>query len=76
MTEKNSEILTKEEKLNRYYTEGGFNNPRRIGYVIKLIRDLQPLTIEEWRNWYLEHINNASRIAGITSMTSCSAEHS
>ena len=67
MTEKNSEILTKEEKLNRYYTEGGFNNPRRIGYVIKLIRDLQPLTIEEWRNWYLEHIHNAEfleKIAG------------
>lgn len=62
-----SKISEREQKLKAYYTEGGFNSAKRIGYVMKLIRELKPLTAEEWRSWYLENVHDEKyleRLAG------------
>jgi hypothetical protein len=47
-----------EKFLNDYYNKAGLNKPVRIGYIMKLIRKLKPLTEEEWKNWYLEKVHN------------------
>ena len=47
-----------EKELNLYYNQGQFNHPERIGYVMKLIRSLRPLTEAEWRAWYLTHVHD------------------
>ena len=47
-----------ERLLNNYYNWGGFNQPARIGYVMKLIRKLRPITEEEWKIWYLENVHD------------------
>lgn len=57
--------MASESLLNNYYNRGGFNHPRRIGYMMKLIRDLRPLTQEEWQIWYLENIHNEQYLAGL-----------
>ncbi len=44
--------------LNNFYNRGGFNQPSRIGYMMKMIRELKPLTEEEWRIWYLKNVHN------------------
>ena len=49
---------TKETWLNNYYNIGRFNDPNRIGYVMKLIRTLAPLTEDEWRIWYYQHMHD------------------
>lgn len=41
-----------EAVLNHYYNLGKFNHPRRIGYVMKMIRELKPVTMMEWMQWY------------------------
>lgn len=48
-----------EKTMNNYYNLGGFNRPQRIGYMMKMIRDLCPLTMEEWKSWYFENVHNA-----------------
>lgn len=48
----------REKELNQYYNQGQFNHPDRIGYVMKLIRSLKPLTEAEWRAWYLANVHN------------------
>ena len=49
-----------ENTLNKYYNIGGFNKPKIIGYVMTMIRNLQPRTMEEWKIWYLTNIHNES----------------
>ena len=44
--------------LNTYYNIGGFNNPSRIGFMMKLIRTLRPLTLSEWKLWYLSNVHD------------------
>ncbi len=44
--------------LNQYYNVGGFNKPERIGFMMKMIRSLRPLTKEEWRIWYLNNVHD------------------
>lgn len=51
-----------ERILNNYYNIGGYNNPSRIGYMMKMIRELHPLTEEEWKIWYLENVHNEEYI--------------
>ncbi len=50
--------MASERILNNYYNIGGFNKPTRIGYMMKMIRNLKPLTEEEWKIWYLSNIHN------------------
>ena len=50
--------MVPERVMNDYYNRGGFNRPSRIGYVMNMIRNLQPITCEEWRIWYLEHVHD------------------
>lgn len=49
--------MASEIVLNKYYNEGGFNDPHRIGYLMSMIRKLRPLTEEEWILWYLENVH-------------------
>ena len=44
--------------LNRYYNIGGFNSPERIGYMMKMIRDLKPSSMMEWMHWYFEYVHD------------------
>lgn len=50
--------MASESTLNNYYNVGGFNRPDRIGYMMRMIRELKPLTVEEWRIWYLENVHD------------------
>ncbi len=50
--------MSKEELMNNYYNIGGFNRPDRIGYMLNMIRKLRPLTMEEWRTWYLSNVHD------------------
>ncbi len=54
--------MTNESILNQYYNIGGFNKPSKIGYMMKMIRDLHPLTENEWRIWYLENVHDEKYI--------------
>lgn len=54
-----------ERILNNYYNRGGFNKPARIGYMMKMIRELRPLTEEEWRIWYLGHVHDEDYLTGL-----------
>ncbi len=57
--------MKKEGLLNTYYNKGEFNHPARIGYMIKTIRQLSPLTEDEWRIWYLKNIHDDSYLTGL-----------
>jgi len=57
--------MTSEYLLNSYYNRGGFNKPERIGYMMKMIRELHPLTEEEWYIWYVENVHDESYIDAI-----------
>ena len=37
-----------ESILNRFYNVGGFNKPERVGYLMKMIRNLKPSSMMEW----------------------------
>lgn len=56
----NSPLPNKEKEaiLSKYYTEGHFNSPQRVGYVMKMIRTRNPLIEEEWRSWYTDKIHD------------------
>lgn len=41
-----------EAVLNKYYNAGKFNSPAKIGYMMKMIRELKPVTMYEWMHWY------------------------
>lgn len=44
--------------LNQYYNIGGFNRPERIGYMMKMIRDIKPSSMMDWMHWYFEHVHD------------------
>jgi len=54
--------MNNERVLNNFYNIGGFNKPARIGYMMSMIRNLKPLTLEEWKIWYLENVHNREYI--------------
>ncbi len=47
-----------EKIMNKYYNKGKFNNPKRIGYMMNMIRKLRPLTIDEWKTWYFSNVHD------------------
>ncbi len=57
--------MATERLLNNYYNTGGYNQPARIGYMIKMIRNLKPLTEEEWKLWYLENVHDERYLEGL-----------
>lgn len=54
-----------ERILNNYYNIGKFNHPNRIGYMMKMIRELKPLTQDEWRLWYYNNVHNEQYVQNI-----------
>jgi len=50
--------MQNERKLNHYYNVGGFNATKRIGYIMSLIKKCNPITLEEWKVWYFEHVRS------------------
>jgi len=54
-----------ERVLNNYYNIGKFNHPSRIGYMMKMIRELKPLTQDEWRLWYYNNVHNEEYVQNI-----------
>lgn len=50
--------MLSESDMNFFYNKGGFNHSSRIGFIMKLIRTLRPLSEDEWRIWYLENIHD------------------
>ena len=57
--------MTKEQILNKYYNIGSFNAPSRIGYMMNYIRELSPLTEDEWRIWYINNVHDENYIIDI-----------
>lgn len=50
--------MPNERIMNKYYNEGAFNDPHRIGYMMNMIRRLRPLTIDEWKTWYFSNVHD------------------
>lgn len=50
--------MASEKVLNNYYNIGGFNKPERIGYMMSMIRELRPFTVEEWQIWYTNNVHD------------------
>lgn len=46
--------------LNKYYNLGKFNSPAKIGYMMKMIRELKPVTMMEWMYWYFANWHDFS----------------
>lgn len=46
------------ELINSYFITGGLNDPKTIGYVMKMLRELKPLTEWEWQTWYLSNVRD------------------
>lgn len=57
--------MAPESLLNNYYNKGGYNKPSRIGYMMNMIRNLKPLTQEEWKIWYLENVHDEQYLDGL-----------
>ncbi len=57
--------MPSERILNKYYNEGAFNAPERIGYMMSYIRKLKPLTEEEWHIWYINNVHDENYIMDI-----------
>ena len=57
--------MASESLLNNYYNRGGYNQPSRIGFMMKMIRNLKPLTQEEWEIWYLENVHDEEYLDGL-----------
>lgn len=60
-------MVINEHLLNKYYNIGGYNKPERIGYMMKMIRDLKPLSKEEWEIWYLSNVHDANYLVKMAS---------
>lgn len=58
--------MSDERILNNYYNIGGFNKPERIGYMMSMIRNLRPLTAEEWEIWYTDNVHDRDYIDGLS----------
>lgn len=59
--------MSREWILNKYYNMGGYNLPCRIGYMMKMIRELRPITIDEWQIWYLNNVHPIEYIEELAS---------
>lgn len=44
--------------LNQIYNANGYNHISRIGPVMKMCRELKPLTVDEWKQWYLANVHD------------------
>lgn len=64
-TEQN--IIKRERTLNDYYNRGKFNDSSRIGYMMSMIRNVRPLTADEWKNWYLSNVHDEQYIENLAS---------
>ena len=49
-----------ERQLNYYFNKGKFNHPKEIGYVMNEIRKCAPVTLNEWRKYYLQYVRENS----------------
>ena len=47
-----------ERELNFYFNKGKFNHPNEIGFVMNEIRKCAPITLNEWRKYYLENVRD------------------
>ena len=64
--------MVSERILNNYYNKGGYNKPQYIGYMMKMIREIKPLTEEEWKIWYLENVHDENYINALANQMYCS----
>ena len=55
------EFGKKEKVLNYTSQTYQLTRPAKVGAVMALIRECQPATIEEWKQWFFEHANTASK---------------
>ena len=55
------EFGKKEKVLNYACQTYQLSRPNKVGTVMALIRECQPNTIEEWRNWYFENAHTAGK---------------
>lgn len=52
----------KKEKVLNYATQTyQLSRPNKVGAVMALIRECQPKTIEEWKQWYFENATTADK---------------
>ena len=51
--------------LNQVYNDNGYNRISVIGPLMKMCRDLQPLTAEEWKQWYFDNVHSESYLNDI-----------
>lgn len=49
-------LVTHEAILNQYYNKGGFNHVDRIGPMMRMIKEVKPATMRDWKDWYLANI--------------------
>ena len=47
-----------EKELNYYFNIGKFNHPEVIGYVMNEIRKANPITLNQWRNYYYNNVRS------------------
>lgn len=55
------EFGKKEKVLNYTSQTYQLTRPAKVGAVMALIRECQPATIEEWKQWFFEHANTTSK---------------
>jgi Holliday junction resolvase-like predicted endonuclease len=41
--------------LQRFYDDSGCNNPQFVGHCMKIIKDAQPKTFDDWISYYVGH---------------------
>lgn len=54
-----------DEILKEIYSKGGYGSPEKIGRVMRIIRDLRPLTEAEWRQSYLETVHDETDLLNL-----------
>lgn len=55
------EFGKKEKVLNYTSQTYQLTRPAKVGAVMSLIRECQPATIEEWKDWFFEHVSTAAK---------------
>ena len=55
------EFGKKEKVLNYTSQTYQLTRPAKVGAVMSLIRECQPATIEEWKDWFFEHASTAAK---------------
>jgi hypothetical protein len=65
--QKHSQDFGKKEKVLNYATQTyQLSRPNKVGAVMALIRECQPRTIEEWKNWYFDNAQTEKSETKIT----------